>query len=402
MSTNPPRRPAEAARVPASILFTLAALLFVALNLRLALAGIGPVLDGVRIDLDMSRGAAALLTTLPLICFGLLAPASAYLGSRLGNEAALLASLAVLTVGIVVRSLGGSSTVLLGTVLLGAGIAVGNVLVPVLVKSHLSSMIGVAMGLYTAFLTGGAALGAAGTAGLAAIGSGWRLALGVAAVPAAAALVVFGIWTMFHLRSQLPATAAPPGVPARVWKAGTAWQLAFLMGGQSLLFYSVLAWLPALLQDRGVSVAESGAMLSLYTVLGIIGALVVPPLAARGPDQRAVAVATVVGWSIGLTGLWIFPAWYVVWTVELGVTQGAGIAMALTLIVLRARDTVAARQLSGMVQMVGYLLAAVGPWLVGALRDQTGTWSWSLVALIAVSLGLIGAAWRVGRAEPVG
>lgn len=381
---------------------SLAALLLVAVNLRISITAVSPVLDQLRADLDLSRGVAGLLTTLPVVCFGVLAPVAAYLGRRLGNELALTASLVCLVVGIVVRSSGGPAYVLLGTLLLGTGIAVGNILVPALVKRDLSFMAGTAMALYTTCLTGGAALAAAGTAALAAAGWGWRPALAAGAAPALVATVVFGLWAhRRHSRGNGPPAVTLRGA-GRVWRSATAWQLAVFMGGQSLLFYSVLAWLPALLQDRGVSLAVSGGMLSLYNLLGIAGALVLPPLAARRPDQRVPAFLTAAGWVIGLGGLWLVPGWYVGWTVLLGLTQGAGIAMALTLIVLRARDSDVARELSGMVQMTGYLLAASGPLVVGALRDRSGDWAWSLAALLAVAGAMLVAADGAGRHRVVG
>ncbi len=392
----------DSASVRRSALFTLVALLLVALNLRLALAGVGPVLDQVRAGLDVSRGFAGLLTTVPVLCFAVLAPASAYLGSRIGNVAALFASLVVLTVGIMLRSVDGPPVVLFGTVLLGAGIAVGNVLVPAMIKAELSAIAGLAMGLYTASLTAGAAIGSLGTAWLAELGWHWRWVLGATAVPALVGSVVFGLWALAHRRSRPAEPPIVPGTSRQVWRARTSWELSGLMAGQALLFYSVLAWLPVFLQERGVSVAESGAMLSVYSILGIVGALAVPPLISRATDQRVVAVLSVAGWAVGIAGLWWLPGWYLLWSIWLGVFQGAGIAIALTLMVLRARTNAAARELSGMVQMSGYLVAGVGPWLVGALRDHSGGWSWSMGTLLAVAVLLLVAAFRAGGAEPVG
>ncbi len=382
-------------------LVTLVVLLLVALNLRLPLAAVGPVLDDLRVDLAASHGVGGLLTTLPLICFGVLAPVTAYLGGRWSGEAVLFAAAGVLAAGVALRSLAGLGTVLTGTVLLGAGIAVGNVLIPVLVKQHLAAVAGVAMSLYTAFLTGGAAIGAAGTAGLASAGWGWRPALAVCLAPAAVAVVAFGWWYAVRRAERVEVPAPARGVAGRVWRSGMAWWLAAFMGGQSLLFYTVLTWLPALLEDRGVSLGEAGLMASVFSLLGIVGALAVPPLAARGGDQRAVAVVSVVGWLVGLAGLWWVPQAYVLWSAWLGVTQGGGIAMALTLIVLRAGSSDAARHLSAMVQMAGYLLAAVGPWLIGLLRDRTGGWSLPLAVLLALSIVLVAAAFVVGRHRTV-
>jgi CP family cyanate transporter-like MFS transporter len=382
--------------------FTLIAVLLVAVNLRLAIAAIGPVLDEMRSDLAMSHGVAGLMTTLPLVCFGLLAPAAAYVGGRIGNAAALAVALVALGAGIGLRSIGGPAVVLIGTVLIGSGIAIGNVLVPVVIKSRLRHMVGVAMGLYTAFLTTGAALGAAGAAGLATAGWGWRAVLGVDALPVAVALGVFVAWWLAGRGGPSEAAPGSQGSLGAVWRAGASWQLALFMGGQSLLFYCFVSWLPALLQSRGVSVATSGTMLSIFSILGIVGALLMPPIAARATNRRVPVVASVAGWVIGVAGLWLLPDWYVLWSVELGLAQGAGIALALLMIVTLSRNTGAARHMSGMVQMVGYLFAAAGPWLFGVLRDRTHSWTPSLVMLLAVCGLMTVAAWLVGRARPVG
>lgn len=383
---------------------TLGALLLVAVNLRVAITSVSPVLAELRDDLGLSRGAAGLLTTLPIVCFGLVAPLAATLGRRLGNERALGWALVALVVGILVRSAGDVPALFAGTVLLGSAIALGNVLVPALVKQDLSEVSGPAMSLYTVCLTGGAAIAAAGTAGLASMGWTWRAALAAAALPALLAVVVFTLWAWRRGRSPrgtaVPALAV--GQVAVVWRSRTAWHLALFLAAQSTLFYSVLAWLPVLLQERGVSVGTSGLMLSTYNLLGIVGALAVPRLLRVGRDQRTVATVTMAGWIVGLAGLWALPGWYPLWSAFLGVVQGAGITVALTLVVLRARDSQVARELSGMVQTTGYLMAAAGPALVGSLRDGFGGWGPSFAVMIVVGFLSVLAARGAGRGVVVG
>ena len=383
---------------------TLAALLLVALNLRMAITSVSPVLTELRQDLELSRGAAGLLTTLPVVCFGVMAPVAAALGRRLGNERALGWALVALVVGILVRSAGDVAALFAGTVLLGSAIALGNVLVPALVKHDLSEVSGLAMSLYTVCLTGGAAIAAAGTAALASAGLAWRPALAAAAVPAVLAVVVFIAWAW--RRGRASRDDADPvlvvGQVATVWRSRTAWQLALFLAAQSMLFYSLLAWLPVLLQDRGVPLGTSGLMLSTYNLLGIAGALAVPRLLRLGRDQRAVATVTMAGWIVGIGGLWVLPDWYLLWSVLLGVVQGAGITVALTLVVLRARDSQVARELSGMVQTTGYLLAASGPAVVGALRDGSGGWGPSFALMIGIGFLSVLAARGAGRGVVVG
>lgn len=393
---------ADTRRFSGTTTWTLVAVLAVAVNLRIAIAGISPVVDGVREAVDLSRRGAGLLTSLPVLCFGVLAPVAAYAARRLGNEVVTLLALATLTVGILVRSAGGPVWLYLGTLLLGAAIAVGNVLVPALVKQHLASVAGIAMSLYTACLTGGAALASWGTAVLYDGGWSWQWSLAAGAVPALLGLGVFGAWYRGH-RANRSAAPVPPALrDARVWRSPVAWQLAAYFGAQAFLFYAFLAWLPVLLQDDGVPLATSGVMLSLYNLLGIVGALAVPPLAVRLRDQRVLAPGVAVGWLVGIGGLVLLPGGYPLWSMLLGVVQGAGLALAMTLIVLRSRDEVTARDLSGMVQMVGYLVAACAPVVLGGLRDGLGSWDAAIGVTIGMAVAMLLAGLGAGRHRMVG
>jgi CP family cyanate transporter-like MFS transporter len=372
---------------------TLLGVVLVAMNLRPAIAALAPVLPDVRVDLDLSRGAAGLLTALPVLCFGVLAPAVAILGRRLGSERAVLLAMLALAAGIALRSGGGIVAVFAGTLVLGAAITVGNVLVPGLVKQYFPDNAGAVTGLYTAALTGGAAL----AAGLAApvrdgLGLAWEPALLVWCLPA---LVAALVWT-----PQLRRRHAPEVTPTHggVWRSPVAWALAVFMGAQALTFYAVLAWLPTLLQERGVSSTDAGWALAVYNLVGMGTSLVLPALATRRRDQLPYALLICLAWVVGLVGLAAAPGMYLVWAVVTGLAQGAGIALALTLIVVRARTPDVARQLSGMVQGVGYLLAASGPFLAGALRDASGGWTAPLAALVTV-VGVMAVAAALGAAR---
>ncbi|MGH8867590.1 MAG: CynX/NimT family MFS transporter [Actinomycetes bacterium] len=359
--------------------------LLVALNLRPAVAALGPVLHDVRADLDLSRGGAGLLTTLPVLCFGLLAPTATWLGRRAGLETALTAAMAVLGLGILVRSLGPLWLVVGGTVVVGAGIAVGNVLVPALIKQHFPAALGLMTALFTMSLTGGAAL-AGGLTGVSAesFGWDWRVATLVWAVPAFAAALV---WVPLRARYG---TAGPGALPTStgggsVWRAGRAWALAAFMGIQALGFYTMLAWLPDILLDHGFGTGVASLSLVVFNVLGIAATLTVAPLATRTPSQISLACATCLVWAVGLTGLMVWPAAALVWSVFIGLGQGAGVSLAMTLMSLKASTPDVARELSGMCQGVGYTVAAGGPFLVGWLRDLSGGWTLPLGVLVAAA-----------------
>lgn len=372
-----------------------ARIVLVALNLRAAIAALAPVLPEVRGDLGLSRATAGLLTTVPLLCFGLLAPLAGRLGRRFGSDRVLFAGLLGIAVGVAIRSQGSAVAAFVGTVVLGMGITVGNVVVPPVVKRDFPAHAGAVTSAYTASLTGGAAVAAAVSAPTALAGLGWRFGLLVWALPA---LVAAAVW--LPRRRLLPppelpeeATHAPRG---RVWRSGVAWAIAAFMAAQSLLFYATTAWLPALLQDQGVRAEPAGIALSAFSLLGIGGSLAVP-LVSRRVSHRTLGVVVAAMWSVSLAGLLAAPGAYPAWTFVSGIAQGAGIALALTLVVDRAGDTRTAHSLSGMVQGVGYVVAAAGPFVLGALRDAAGSWSPPLWVLLTAAVCLALFAVLTGR-----
>jgi CP family cyanate transporter-like MFS transporter len=382
---------------PLPVWLTLVGVLLVALNLRAAIAGLAPLLPDVRADLGLSRGTAGLLTTLPVLCFGLLSPFAVAAGRRLGTEAALLVAMLLVVAGSLVRTAPGLAAMIVGTAVVGAGITVGNVLVPSAVKQHFAHRQGLVTGLYTAALTGGAAIAAAAGAPLAhGAGLGWHGSLLVWGGLAALGAVVW----LPQLRARHDMAPARHDARARadVRRSPVTWALALFMGMQAMTFYALLAWLPTMLQDRGVSERGSSVALALFNLLGIGSALVVPTLATRRADQRWLAWATCAAWAIGLLGWLVAPGGYLVWSVVAGLGQGAGISLALTLLVLRAATPETARELSGLVQSLGYLVGATGPFVLGALRDASDGWSVPLAALV-VAVALMAAASCVGAAD---
>ena len=400
MNSSKPGGPTPVAAVVAIVL--------VAFNLRAGIAAVSPLLPDIQADLGLSRGAAGLLTTLPVLCFGALSAASAALGRRLGSDRAIVLAMLVLAGACALRLLPVAAWFFVSTLLLGAAITVGNVLTPPLVKQHLvgrsEHAVGLATGLYTASLIGGAAVAAAISTPLAAAGLGWHGALVIWAAPA---LLAATTWTFLVLRkstSRRSAEAITIGVREHVGirRSWVTWALALFMGAQSLAYYAVLAWLPALLRDHGVSAQQAGLALSLFNLLGIASALVMPTLAARLTDQRTLALIVCAFWAVGVVGLLVAPDLYLLWSVLAGLAQGAAIALALALIVLRARTSDVARELSGTVQSAGYLIGAAGPFALGALRDATNSWNASLAALLAAVILMTIGAWGAGRNKLVG
>jgi CP family cyanate transporter-like MFS transporter len=354
------------------------AIVLVAANLRPAVVGMAPLLAAVQAGAGLSATAAGVLSALPVLCFGLLAPVAPLLARRVGIERALLIALVVLCLGFAVRS---GVSLFVGTVLAGSAIAIGNVLLPSLVKRDFAARTGLMTGLYTMALAGGAALAAGVTVPVSrALGLDWRGGLAMWGLFAVLALLC---WLPQVRRSARPARSAAAR-PRGLWRDPLAWQVTVYMGLQSLSFFAVTAWLPAVLAARGFDPAAAGWMLSLLSGAGIVGATVAPVLAARTRSQRGVVVIATALAAVGLFGLVAVPGPEVVWVVLLGIGQNAALGIALTLVGVRAPDAERAAQLSGMAQSVGYVVAAAGPFAMGLLHDLTGGWTVPLLMLLGL------------------
>ena len=371
-----------------------ASLVLIAINLRLALGSVSPVLDDIRDTLGLSSSTAGLLTTAPVLCFGLAAPLAPRLARRFGQEALLLFAVVGVIVGLLLRVAVESVVFLFaGTLLLGVTIAVANVLMPSVIKRRFPRP-GLMMGLFTVSFSVSAALGAAFTVPLEEALGGWRPALAVWAMPAVVAAL---LWAPEVRRSGRGPSEGSGGV-VRLWHNRTAWLVTGLFGLQSLLFFSLLSWTPDILRDAGLSSAQAGAWLSVAMLSGILPSLVLPTVAERIRDQRLLSLVATVPWMLGLVGLLVDPAgatW--LWMLLTGIGQGAGISLALTLVVLRAPDASHAASLSGMAQGVGYTIAALGPLLLGVVRDVSGGWHAPIAIMLGVSVALLLTGLGAGR-----
>ena len=383
---------------PRQLALIAGAIVFTALNLRTAVASVPPLLDELRDDVPLSAAGAGVLTTLPVVCMSVGSPLAPRLASRIGTEAAVVALGLTMVAGIALRLVPGVGPLFAGTIVAGLGIALGNVLVPSLIKRDFPAQVGLMTGGYTMAISASGALAAGLTVPVEdAIGHGWRPALAVWAIPA---LVAAAIWVPWIARSRAAATGTP--LPS-LWRDRLAWQVTAFMGLQSLLFYTCLSWLPALLRAEGIERGAAGALLSVMLLTAIPTCLLVPVLASRARDQRATIAITIVVYAAGLTGLLVAPdAAPALWATLLGFAQGSMLALIFLLFGLRAPDQEHAAQLSAMAQTVGYALAAAGPLLIGVLRDATGDWTAPIAVLLAVLVPLLVVGMAAGRARQVG
>jgi len=391
--------PSEVAHTVARRGLVAAAIVFTALNLRTAVASVPPLLDELRADVPLSTTAAGALTTLPVICMATGAAVAPRVARRIGTEAAVAALVLTMVAGIVLRLVPGVMPLFAGTTVAGLGIALGNVLVPSLIKRDFPErQVGLMTGAYTMAISASGAVAAALTVPAEdAIGQGWRPALAIWAIPAVAAAAVW-VPQMSRPTAEGRAVRLPS-----LWRDGLAWQVTAFMGLQSLLFYSCLSWLPAIMRSEGIDRGAAGALLSLMLLTAIPTCLLMPVAAARARDQRGAIAVSLALYGAGLAGLLVAPGSVpAVWATLLGFAQGSLLALVFLLFGMRAPDQEHAAQLSSMAQTVGYAVAAAGPLLLGALRDATGGWTVPIAVLLAVLVPLLAAGMAAGRARRVG
>ncbi|GGW63635.1 CP family cyanate transporter-like MFS transporter [Winogradskyella epiphytica] len=370
----------------ASRTLLLVGVLFISVNLRPALSSIGPLIDMIRQDIGLSDTLLGLLTTLPLIAFGIVSTITPLFTKRFGIGNTILGAMVLLTSGIIIRSFGSIFELYLGTILLGIAIAFGNVLIPAIIKRNFPHKAGFVTSLYSGIMSLGAAIAAGLSVPLAVeLNLGWRGSLGVWAVLAIIAMV---IWIPNLKRiNRTPPRRSFKEAMRKLSGTVLVWKLALYMGFQSLAFYVILAWLPAILIDRGYDASYAGWMLSLSQATGIIGAIIIPIWAGSRKDQRLVIVSLIIIEVLALIGLMLPGIGMVeLWVGLIGMVLGGTFGLALLLIVLRSKDAETAAELSGIVQSIGYFIAASGPFIVGLIYDLTHVWNYGLMLLVVISI----------------
>ncbi|MGC2998402.1 CynX/NimT family MFS transporter [Streptomyces sp. G35A] len=385
-----------------------AGIVLAAVNLRPAITSLGALLEEVRDGLGMSGSVAGLLTSVPSLCFAVFGVTAPRLARRFGAGAVVCAGMAAISAGLLIRPFTGHTAGFLGaTALALMGIAVSNVLMPVIVKRWFPDRVGSMTGLYSMALALGTATAAAATVPLTdALGGDWRTGLALWAALAAAAVLP---WIPFvrerdaapaertpargereghapgeHARGetpgsgkapereQAPGRAEPPAL--RITRSRTAWALAVFFGLQATAAYITMGWMAQIFRDAGVPASTAGLLLAVTMVMGVPLAFVIPRLAARLPRQGPIVLALGASGLVGYAGLYLAPAagaW--VWAVLLGVANCA-FPLALTMVGMRARTGAGVAQLSAFAQSTGYLISIPGPLLVGVLYQHSGGW----------------------------
>lgn len=372
----------------------LAAVLVLAFNLRLVTM-VGPVLGDLQADLGMTDTVAGMLTALPGVCFALFGATAPALANRIGPHRTAAAGLVALLTGAALRTLmPGPWTFMAFTALALAGMALGNVVLPSLVKTHFPNRVSLVTAAYSFTLSIGVTVASMALVPLTLALGSWRHALLAAAL---SALLAAPLWVpLLKLDAgHHAATREPPLPMSTLARTRLGWLFAIFFGAQSAQAYSLFGWLPSIMHDAGLSVADAGFVLGLLTLVGIPLSFLLPAYTARNPRPRALLTTLGVSALAGYLGLLIAPAalpW--LWAVLISIGT-ASFPVILAMFGLRSRTISGTVALSGFTQTIGYLIAIGGPFAMGAIHEATGSWQGPILLLIGLVVPLVGAGWLV-------
>ncbi|RCK54117.1 cyanate transporter [Thalassospira profundimaris] len=375
----------------------LAALLLLAFNMRGSIVVMGPLAERVGLDLQLSGAQLGLLTTIPVLCFGVLSIFAPRLGQRFGLETTLITMLALVAVGQGLRASGQYGVMVMGTVVLGAAIAVMNVLTPSLVRRSFPARVALVTALYTFVMSSGASIAAFSAVPIRnSMAGDWRYALGLWAVVAVVGFVCWLPMLRYHHHAQGTATRIS------LWRNREAWWLSLFFGCQSMMFYTGVAWVAKIFFDSGMSEAEAATLLTVFNIFGIPAAFLAPLIYSAIPNKKLAMTVLHIPLFIGIPGF-VFATTDMpyLWAMCLGLGQGSMISIALTLVGMRGADPQTSAKLSGMCQSLGYLLAATGPVLFGALHDILQSWHIPLLILFGVVSVQFLAGLRAGSPDKI-
>ena len=382
------------------VFLLVAGIVFVAFNLRPSITSVGPLIGIIRDDVGLSNWSVGLLTSLPLVAFAILSPIVPKIGIQLTNERTMLIGLILLLIGVSVRSVSMVSFLFIGTLFIGLGIAICNVLLPGVIKEKfptkvalMTSVYSTSMGIFSAIASGLSIPFAVG------MGLGWQISLLIWGIPAFIAIIIW-IYIVKKDRKQKSVDVSYVHTPGnRIWKSPLAWQVAGFMGLQSFLFYVSVSWIPEILLDYGVSISTAGWMLSFILFIGLPASFIVPMIAGRFKSQSGIVLVMGLFSITGYGGLLLGNSFtvMVISSILIGITLNGSFALALAFLGMRARNARQAAELSGMAQSIGYVLAAIGPMFIGYLYDLTNMWTVPLLTLIGVACFVILFGMGAGR-----
>lgn len=365
-------------------------IILMAMTLRLPLTVVGPIIEFIREGLGISNVLAGFLTTIPLLAFALVSPFVPRISRTIGIERSLFISMLLLVTGIALRSAGITSLLLVGTIIIGVAISFGNVLLPSFFKLKFPFHVGLMMGIYSVAMNVSGGFGA-GLSHPIANTTNWQIAL---AFPIVIVLIASLVWSpqlRNNDRMQATATTAPK---LKLWRSPLAWAVTLAMGLQSFIFYTTGAWLPAIFVSQGMAADKAGWMVAIMLLAQLPLTFIMPVLADKLKNQRPIVVILTLLYTVGFVGIALGLTEYtVLWMICIGSAGGSSFSLAMMLFTLRTKTAYAAADLSGFAQSIGYLLAASGPIVFGALYDYTGSWQLPIYVFLIVVAVLFVSGW---------
>jgi MFS transporter, CP family, cyanate transporter len=389
-------------------IFVLLAFFALSLNLRAPLTSLPPIIEDLKALFHISAGFAGLLTSIPVLCFGLLTPVVGSLMKNIRLESTIFLTLSGILLGTVVRSADGIQAVVAGTVITGVALTAGNIAGLMVIGREFPHRLGAMTGLYVC----GMSLGAMGTMALTAPVShalGWRLALGLPVLLVFLDLALWGAAFFYGEKeaelvreiqrpTKAPLSAASPQktaatspAQASVLQQPVVWILSVAFAAHTFLFYGLTAWLPGYLtQSLHMSDSKAGVCAALFQILGLLGCFGIPALAGTKKfSTRSLFLIVTVAWLVTALGLWLAPGLWPIWIVSGGIGGGGGFTVIFTLIMQRAKNLNENRIMSTVVQSVGYIVASISPIALGHLHEVSGNWHGSMALLAGTAVLMI-------------
>lgn len=366
-------------------LLVILGILFISFNLRAPITAVGSIVEMIQEEYALSNAVAGFITTLPLIAFAVVSPFVAKISGSLGHARTMMMGLAFILVGEVIRSYTGAGGLFIGTAIIGIGIAIGNVIIPAIIKLYFSEKVGIVTSIYTSGMCIFAAVGAGISVPLAkGMDLGWKNALASWFI---LTLITVLIWMPQVAKKQIKVSGMQKnGSKTCIWKSKLAWWVTLYMGTQSLLFYSLVAWLPTIVTSKGMSDSFAGSMALLFQLMAIPATLLIPTLCDKFNDQRILVIVTCIIYALGMllfllgqTQLVIIIA-----VICMAIGMGGSISLSIAFISLRSPTPARASELSGMSQSAGYLFAALGPIVTGLIFDIQSSWTIPMLIFIAL------------------
>ena len=387
-------------KIDKHLLIVFLGIIFVSFNLRAPITSVGPVIDLIQEEYTLNSSMAGFITTLPLLSFAIFSPFVSKISHNYGHGLTMLVGLILIIIGELVRSYTGVFGLFIGTIFIGLGVAIGNVLMPSVIKHKFKKNPGSIISIYITSMCVFAAIGA-GLSIPATNILGWNSAL---AIWIFLALIALLIWLPQLKKSETYNNSDDLAIDEAIqnksiWKSPLAWWVTLYMGTQSLLFYTLIAWIPSIIVFKGFDSNFAGMMILFFQLVGLPATLLVPIIADKIKHQKLIATVISLTYLLGMIIFLFATSTFniIVSMVFIGIGMGGSISLAIGFITLRTPHAKKAAELSGMSQSAGYLLAAIGPILIGFIHDITNSWTSSIIVLIVCILLLIFFGLKAGR-----